>query len=334
MAMECYICCSVGPFRARMRQAGFFFDIDHLIQTKRKIGIMNRQNPTVLIRRRKSIKFSLVQGIAVLGLTANAMAATCDSSLYVSQDNPTTLYYSSGSLPATFTSRGTATGTYNALGYNTTDNTLYAVANSSNTLVQVNDANGSTTSVGTVTGLPSGAYNAGAFDVSGNYYVKPFGATNIIYKIAVSATPSATAITLDTAITISDMAWSGSSMYATDDSGQLYSINVSTGAVAAIGSPDATGGVLGAQFSFTSGLFGLANNGSGIYQIDLTTGARTKVSDAPASGNNDGASCPNASFPGPAAPSAPAAVPTLGQWALMLLAGALSLLAWRKRFLG
>ncbi len=126
----------------------------------------------------------------------------------------------------------------------------------------------------------------------------------------------------------SDMAWVNGLMYSTADNGQLYSIDVATGTTTAIGTPDATGGVLGAQFSGTNGLFGAANNGSGLYRVNLTTGRRDKISDSPASGSNDGASCPTVALfePLPDDPNLPvnpaqvvAAVPALDVAGLGLL---------------
>lgn len=118
--------------------------------------------------------------------------------------------------------------------------------------------------------------------------------------------------------TASDLAWASGGLYATDDAGQLHSIDVATGRVTDIGTADATGGVLGAQFGFTDGLFGAANDGSGYYQINLATGQRTRLSTAPPATSNDGANCPLAAFA--AVKPAPAPIPTLGHWALMLLA--------------
>ena len=140
-------------------------------------------------------------------------------------------------------------------------------------------------------------FNSGAFSADGKYYVKPFGDNSELYRIDVAASPpTATLITLSQTFTTSDMAWSGSLMYSTADNGQLYSIDVATGVTTPIGAPDTTGGVLGAQFSSTNGLFGAANNGSGMYRINLGTGQRDKISNAPASGNNDGASCSDAAL--------------------------------------
>ena len=165
-----------------------------------------------------------------------------------------------------------------------------------------------------------------------------------LYRIDVAASPpTATLIMLTQSFTTSDMAWVGGLMYSTADNGQLYSIDVATGTTTAIGTPDATGGVLGAQFSGTNGLFGAANNGSGLYRVNLTTGRRDKISDSPASGNNDGASCPTVALfePLPDDPNLPvnpaqvvAAVPALdvaGLGLLSLLGAGAGALALRRR---
>jgi len=278
-----------------------------------------------------------------------AQTATCDNStIYLSQGNPgavTELQKSLGTLPVNFITAGASTTrTYNALGRDPLTGKLYGTTANGNVLVQVNLATGATTDVGAIQGLPSSVdrFNSGAFSADGTYYVKPFGNNSALYRIDVTASPpTSTLITLSQAFTTSDMAWSGSLMYSTADNGQLYSIDVATGTTTAIGAPDTTGGVLGAQFSGTNGLFGAANNGSGMYRINLSTGRRDKISNAPASGNNDGASCPNVALfeplppePKPPEPQLPTAVPTLdiaGLGLLGLLSAGLGALGLRRR---
>jgi len=254
----------------------------------------------------------LSRGLAVLGLAlplaAWAQVPVCDGRLFLSQDSPTNLnLINTSTSPLTFTQQGpNAALTYNALAYSPSNGVLYAMQVSgatTNHLLQIGQTTGTVTDLGAVASLPtSPTYNTGTFSSTGVYYVKPFGATNVLYAINVSTLTSST-INLSQSFTTSDMAWVGGpsgTLYSVDDSGQLFSINVGTGAVAAIGSPDTTGGVLGAQFGGTNGLFGSANNGSGFYKINLTTGAKTLISGTLASGNNDGANCPNAAIQFPA----------------------------------
>lgn len=249
---------------------------------------------------------SAAMGAFGVAASFSASALTCDGALYLSQGlggpppSSMELYISPPGLPVAFTSPGATTTLYNATGYNPTDDQLYGL--SANELFRVagdGATPGAATSLGTVANLPNQPYNTGTFSSSGVYYVKPFGNTNVIYAIDVLApTPTATAINLSTSFTTSDMGWVGSMLYSTADNGQLFSINVTPGAnlgqTLPIGSPDNTGGVLGAQFSGTNGLFGVANDGSGLFKINLATGQRTFLSAAPSSGSNDGASCPNA----------------------------------------
>ena len=293
--------------------------------------------------------------VALALLSAGLAAqATCvnNGTIYLSQSSsnsvPTTLETSAGALPINFIVAGTsANRTYNALGYDPITAKLYGITVNSRLLVEIDAANGATTLVGgtgVVTGLPTNvSYNSGAFSDTGKYYVKPVGNNALLYEIDVTASPpTATPITLSQAFITSDMAWVGSLMYSTADNGQLYSIDVATGATATVGGPDNLGGVLGAQFSGTNGLFGAANNGSGLYRINLATGRRDKISDAPSANSNDGASCPTVALfePLPTDPNLPvnppgssvvAPVPTLDVAGLGLLsllgagAGALSL---------
>ena len=290
-------------------------------------------------------------GLALLGCGLAAHAA-CDTStpIFLSQGSGglTSLRSSPATLPVSFANLGaSATRTYNALGYNPSDDKLYGVSNSGHVLLEINQANGATTDLGAITGLPSGlgAFNSGAFSDAGDYYAKPTGNNTQLYKIDVT-TRAATLIALSRSFTTSDMAWVNGLMYTTADNGQLYSIDVTNGTTTPIGGPDSTGGVLGAQFSGTNGLFGSANNGSGLYRINLTTGRRDKISDTPASGANDGASCPTVALfeplpeepelpvnPEPAPPT-PTPVPTLdlaGLGLLSLLGAGAGALGLRRR---
>ena len=248
-------------------------------------------------------------GIRLLGLafvslsvpyTAMAQSACTDGDIYLSQGQPlTTLLHSQGIVgnDINFSIKNVEVGQYNALGRSPTDGKLYAIRNGTGELLTVDPANGQATNVCIVAGLElpnvdSRNYYIGGFDTAGVFYVKKQGLGNTIYSINV-ATLTATPISLSQIIIISDMAWVGDRLYTTDDNGQLYSITVPDGTTTAIGVPDTTGGTFGAQFSGTNGLFGVSNSGAGFFQIDLATGARTKVADAPTSIINDGASCPN-----------------------------------------
>jgi uncharacterized repeat protein (TIGR01451 family) len=267
-------------------------------------------------RRRLAAKVSLTTGLAlVIGLPgwsaaqpdglqqrgdADVAGTACTSTLYLSQlqGNPNTTLFEVNTRvsPLVFDPLGSGSHLYNAIGFNPVDNQLYAMNTGGsaalNMLLQV-ASNGATTELGLVSGLPAVAYNSGTVGSDGVYYVKPFGNTNVVYAIDLVAR-TATAISLSTSFTASDMGWvggAGGSLYSVSDSGQLYSISAS-GTVTAIG-PATGGGVLGAQFGAVNGLFGSSNDG-GLFRIDLTTGARSLISGSPASGSNDGANCPNA----------------------------------------
>ena len=282
----------------------------------------------------------------LLASTGVAAQTTCDSRIFLSQGAAgaqTELQGAPLTLPLTLTAVGTSTTrTYNALGFDPVTGNLYGTSANGNVLLHIDRVTGETSDLGAIPGLPGDVdrFNSGAFSSDGRYFVKPFGNNAALYQIDVTASPlTATLITLSQSFTTSDMAWVNGLMYSTADNGQLYSIDVVSGTTTAIGGPHTLGGVLGAQFSGTNGLFGAANNGSGLYRINLTTGVRDRISDAPASGNNDGASCPTVALfeplppePGPGTnPPAPTPVPTLGTWALGLLSAVLGLMGWRRR---
>ena len=261
--------------------------------------------------QRQSAKnmYGALRALTMVAMAAPALAlaqtATCDGSLFLSQNGPTQLHLiSTASNPMTFTAIGSiANVSYNALGYSPSG-VLYALPFTANQnhLLTLNQTTGAVTDEGVVAGLPGGTnFNTGTVGSDGVYYVKQVGNNGVIYAINPTA-KTATAINLTQSFIASDMAWvggAGGGLYAVDDNGQLLSI-ATNGTVAAIGAPDTTGGVLGAQFGGTNGLFGSANDGSGFYKIDLTTGKKTLISGAPGSGTNDGANCPNAPIAFPA----------------------------------
>ncbi len=285
----------------------------------------------------------LALAVALLssGLAAQAQSV-CDNTIFLSQGNanvPSELQRSPATIPVNFSTVGaSATRTYNALGLNPTNGNLYGTSANGNVLLQVDKGTGATTDLGAIPGLPVSVdrFNSGAFSSAGDYYVKPAGNNATLYRVSISPI-AAIPITLTQSFITSDMAWVNGLLYSTADDGQLYSIDVATGLTTAIGTPDASGGVLGAQFSGTNGLFGAANNGSGLWRINLTTGRRDKIADAPASGNNDGASCPTVALfeplpPDPGAGTTPVpALDEVGLGLLSLLGAGAGALALRRR---
>ncbi|WP_152566273.1 CshA/CshB family fibrillar adhesin-related protein [Lysobacter antibioticus] len=230
---------------------------------------------------------------------------TCDARMWLEQSpgapTPTTLYQINTTVnPLVFNAVGTATSVYNAVGYNPSDNYQYGLITNpaGNTLVRVG-ADGSTAILGAVTGLPSAVYISGAFGTSGNIlYVKNnVAAGTVMYAVNIT-TLVATPITLSSAINIADWAWVGGLLYSVTNSGQLVSVNPTTGAVTNIGVPNGLpAGFFGAIYGAPNGLYGSGNNPpSGFYQFDLNTGAATLISGAPGSSSNDGSNCPTANI--------------------------------------
>ncbi len=218
----------------------------------------------------------------------------CNSSMYISQSS--TLYnISTATSPFTYPPVGTYTSNFNSIGLNPLDGLIYGTVDNTNTLVRVNSA-GVYTLLGAVSGLPTGVnFNAGEFDAAGNYYVKQATSNATMYRVNIS-TMTATAITLNQSVNISDFAFrpTDNKFYgvAAGSDGRLLSIDLSTspGTVTLIGS---TGGLspFGAMFGSSTGeIYGSLNSG-GFYQFDLSTGQRTLISASPASNANDGAHC-------------------------------------------
>ncbi|MBW8522891.1 DUF11 domain-containing protein [Chryseobacterium chendengshani] len=220
-------------------------------------------------------------------------AVGCTNTMYLSQTN---ILYSIGTAtnPFTYTQIGSpAAVNYNAIGVNPLDGFIYGLIPNTTTLIRVN-ADGTTNTLGNVTGLPGGAstYITGEIDNLGNYYVKAGGLNNELYRINLS-TLTATLITLSTSVNLSDFAYSVSTglLYGVNTSnGQLVSINPNTGLVTGIGITPG-GQNFGAMFASSTGEIYGANNVGGFYQFNIITGSRVLLSNAPASNVNDGAHC-------------------------------------------
>lgn len=220
----------------------------------------------------------------------------CNSNMYLVQNANTALYnVVSSTNPFTYPIIGTQAGyQYNATGLNPIDGFIYAMRTFSNDLLRI-DANGVINNLGAISGLPAVTgttnYNSGEIDNLGNYYIKPVGSNNILYRVNLT-TMTATLITLTQAVDPSDLAYNtaNSLLYGVAENGRLFSINPTGGVVTFIGtSPGAA--TFGALFGSSTGeIFGI-NNAGGFFQFNLTNGNRTQISAAPASGNNDGAHC-------------------------------------------
>ena len=249
--------------------------------------------------------------LAAWGHAQAQTATACDGTLFVSNAGGNTdatrfNQIDTTTNPPALNNLGVTGGAnFNALGYNPVDQYFYAMRYGTDDLLRVNP-DGTVSNLGNVNGLPnddSSAFTSGAFDAAGKYYIKVQGDTKVIYVVNVNSR-TYTTITLSEAIEVSDMAFVNGVLYSVGNNGQLYRIAITgtTGLVTAIGTayPTAAGAQLGAQFGATNGLFGTANDASGFYYIDVTTGVRTRLSASPAASSNDGANCPTAALNFPA----------------------------------
>src|SRR5690606_242774 len=84
--------------------------------------------------------------------------------------------------------------------------------------------------------------------------------------------------------------WFDGRFWGVNGANNLVSVTTS-GNVAVIGPTGAPSSQFGAMISASNGIFGVNNNGHGFSQFDPDTGEATLISDAPGSGNNDGARC-------------------------------------------
>lgn len=222
---------------------------------------------------------------------------TCDGRMFLSQGptntvNTTLQRVDTGTNPFTYPALGIGSDVYNGMGYNPLDNYLYAIRHNGGvgtSLLRIG-ADGSTLNLGSVAGLPAGSWVNGTFSDTGVFYVMAGGGVDVMRAIDISSNTSSN-INLSSSVSAADFAWYDGLIYAVQPNGQLRSINTSTGQVVNIGSPSGTNNY-GAMYASSTGLFGNANNGTGFFQFDPVTGARTLVSSSPSAVVNDGANCP------------------------------------------
>ena len=244
--------------------------------------------------------------------------ANCPTTMFLTQYpavGGTSLYtLNNVTNPLTITQVGTTTGgtvQLNGIGFNPLDNFIYGINNYDDGVnpkschLFIVDANNVSFDLGTVSGLPTGAYISGDIDAAGNYYVKEnSNPATKIYKINIT-TKVATLINLvDTSnnpvsVRPADITYSviDNLLYGvtntTPGNASLFSINPTSGLVKIIGD---TGGVtsFGAMYSdgVTGAIYGNANSAV-FYSLNKTTGLATKVSNSIATVGNDGAHCVN-----------------------------------------
>lgn len=223
---------------------------------------------------------------------------TCDARMFMDMtDSAQTLStlnnVNYGTTPFTFTALGSASLARNGIGYNQLDNYIYGiewVGASGNELIRVS-SDGSSTNLGVITGLPASNYNNGVISPTGEYYVMSGFGGSTLYRINLT-TRVATSIALSSSIQVSDFAWYNGLLYGVN-SGQLVSVNPTTGAVTTIGPTLPSFAI--AMWGFTNVL--LSSGGSSIYAIDPATGTPTLISTInPVTNNGDGANCPGASI--------------------------------------
>ncbi|MCS6812335.1 MAG: hypothetical protein NZ772_01985, partial [Cyanobacteria bacterium] len=186
----------------------------------------------------------------------------------------------------------------NALAYRKQDGLMYAIdvglANGFKTLYRINQTGvASTLALGL--SIPNvNNYNAGTIDVNGDYYIKPSGLNNTIYRIANpdTGTPTITTITLSAAISVGDIAINpiDGFLYGLL-SDTLFRINLATGTILASLPTGLVGGQIGTAFFDASGTLYAYDNNNAFYVVNTTTGAATLVATGETTTNSDGASC-------------------------------------------
>ncbi|MDP9958132.1 putative repeat protein (TIGR01451 family), partial [Epilithonimonas hungarica] len=231
----------------------------------------------------------------LLSNNINAQAVGCTNTMYLAQGDPDVGFYriSTSTNPLTYPLIKQYSGMIiNGIGINPVDGNMYGMRYSPAGLVRI-DINGNVTNLGAIPGLPNLDYNTGDIDPAGNYYIKPRGSNNKLYKINLS-TNTLTSVTLSATLEFSDWAFNvtDGQLYSVNLSdARLYKINPSTGNVTPIGAAYSMPDAFGAMFGASNGeIYGAINSG-GFYQFNTVTGARTLISGSPSAPQNDGTHC-------------------------------------------
>jgi hypothetical protein len=159
--------------------------------------------------------------------------------------------------PPTFTRLSSLGVSFNAMGFNPLDHYLYGL--DANQLVLIDGAGNSTLKTTPVTNLPSGSYDTGAFDPSGNLWVTADG-SNTAWEINVNTNAVTHVLTLSTSWTAADWSWSQGYLWAAN-SGVLMRVSTSTGVITSFPVPGMTSdGFYFADWTFANGDLGMISD--------------------------------------------------------------------------
>jgi uncharacterized repeat protein (TIGR01451 family) len=219
--------------------------------------------------------------------------------IFVAQGDPTqldALTYGTGST--SFVPIGQPGRHYNGIAFNLLDGFIYASSQAPGSIgdvLQV-DSTGALSSTGIT--VPE-SRNVGVFDLSGNYFTMNSSATTL-YKVNIAAR-TIMPIALSRAPAAPDLSFVGGVLWGKAANGELVRVDPTTGVVTGFQQTAVPpGDDAGAAWTFANGNLGLSYNSAGtVYQVKIAnpTGPSptfTLISSAtgPASGSNDGTSCP------------------------------------------
>jgi len=201
---------------------------------------------------------------------------------------------------------------YNAIGINPQDGFLYGMKADSNELVRIGN-DGSVVELGPVAGLPvlpagaASSYISGDFNGAGEYVIASVFLNQPLYKIDITTRSVISSHALSgiggfPANVAADIGYNPvrDTFFTVTLAGSLLEIDVEAGTAVTVGPTGiATSAVVGAVYGDSAGrILGSYNDGQGVFEFDLTTGAGSYVSPVPPSGINDGggALCQDASL--------------------------------------
>lgn len=191
----------------------------------------------------------------------------------------------------------------NAIGYNTKDNFIYGSQESSHTIIRI-AGDGSSSTVAGASAPPSGS-NVGDIDSNGHYWVGSAGKTWAEIDLDSSSPTFGQTLASGTAapfgLGIADWVYipiAGEYLYAvgsnsTSGGGSMIRFDLATHVWETVANyPKLPVYTFGAVYGMNNGtLYGSDNVSGEIWQFPISGAPPFKVSNGPASGNNDGARC-------------------------------------------
>ncbi|MFD5551071.1 DUF6923 family protein, partial [Streptomyces goshikiensis] len=224
-----------------------------------------------------------IQAPAKAGVTASAAPAQrarqtpwpCNGQItVVSGPNPVQLYTgATGAGTITFSPVGSPQPLYNAIAIAPSTNIMYGLQGATQNLIEINP-DGSTITVGAVTGLPAqtAPYSSGGFDANGNYWVTQANRP-ALYRIDVATATLAQTLNVSQTVRVSDLTFANGFFWGAEPTGVIVRIDPATGTTTNFTGTLPAAPNYGGMFTYGNGDLGFVSNGGNLYRVQVVNPA-------------------------------------------------------------